>query len=138
MLAQLIYVSDRKADCTEKEIGVILEACQRNNPALGITGVLLYNEKKFLQLVEGDYKVLLDTYDKIKKDSRHEKCVMLSCAAIKEKSFPTWNMGVKKVDGMLEILTEISKDEKAYLENLFSGQSDESTKTSLLIQKMFR
>jgi hypothetical protein len=61
-----------------------------------LTGVLFYNDKKFFQLVEGESKVVMDTYYKIKKDTRHTNCIMLSCAPIIEKSFSSWNMGLKK------------------------------------------
>jgi Sensors of blue-light using FAD len=58
MLSQLVYVSNRKANCTEAEIEKILASCKKNNPPLNITGVLLYSDIKFIQLVEGEYKVI--------------------------------------------------------------------------------
>lgn len=138
MLAQLIYVSNRKSNCTEQEIEKILESCKKNNPPLGITGVLLYNDKVFLQLVEGEYKIIIDTYDKIKNDDRHEKCVMLSCGIIKEKSFSSWNMGLKKIDNTIELLTNISNEEKKYLEYLISGNEEkDGLKALQIIKKIF-
>lgn len=138
MLAQLIYVSNRKSNCTEQEIEKILESCKKNNPGLDITGVLLYNNKVFLQLVEGEYKIIIETYDKIKKDNRHEKCVMLSCVTIKEKSFSSWNMGLKKIDNTIDVLTNISKEEKKYLEYLISGNEEKDGLKALnIIKKIF-
>lgn len=138
MLAQLIYVSNRKSNCTEQEIEKILESCKKNNPGLDITGVLLYNNKIFLQLVEGEYKIIIETYDKIKKDNRHEKCVMLSCVTIKEKSFSSWNMGLKKIDNTIDVLTNISKEEKKYLEYLISGNEEKDGLKALnIIKKIF-
>ncbi len=138
MLVQLIYVSNRNSTCTEPEIQKILNSCKKNNPGLDVTGVLLYNDKKFLQLVEGEYKTILDTFDRIKKDTRHNNCVMLSCSPIKEKSFSSWNMGSKKINNSLEVLTEISAEEKKYLAHLISGNEEkDGSKALQLIKKMF-
>ncbi len=138
MLVQLIYVSDRKSTCTEKDIEKILDSSKKNNPGLGVTGVLFYNEKKFLQLVEGEYKIIMETYDKIKTDPRHERCIMLTCSPIKEKSFTSWNMGLKKIDNSLEILTEITSEEKKYLNYLISGNEEkDGLKALQLIKRIF-
>ncbi|MEQ9165113.1 MAG: BLUF domain-containing protein, partial [Fulvivirga sp.] len=48
MLSQLVYVSNRKPNCTEEEIEKILASCKKNNPPLNITGILLYSDKKFI------------------------------------------------------------------------------------------
>ena len=138
MLVQLIYVSNRKTNCTEKEIENILNSCIKNNPESEVSGVLFYNEKKFLQLVEGEYKIIMDTYDKIKKDFRHENCVMLSCSPIKEKSFTSWSMGLKKIDNSLALLTNTNEDEKKYLTSLLAGNEEkDGSKALKLIKKIF-
>ena len=61
-----MYISNRDKLCSNKEIEKTLESCKKNNPSLDITGVLLYDDSKFIQLVEGDLKTLLSLYDKIK------------------------------------------------------------------------
>ena len=53
MLSQLVYVSNRKQNCSAEEIEKILNSCKKNNPPLDIEGVLLYSNTKFIQLVEG-------------------------------------------------------------------------------------
>ena len=138
MLVQIIYVSNRKTNCTEKEIEEILKACKKNNASLHLTGVLLYNEHKFLQLVEGEYKVTMEMYDKIKKDNRHENCILISSLFIKERSFPSWQMGLKKVDNSLEIISDISESEKKYFQQLIAGkQENDGSKAVQLIKKIF-
>ncbi|MCU0390557.1 MAG: BLUF domain-containing protein, partial [Thermoflexibacter sp.] len=51
MLIHLVYVSYKSESCTETEIENILNICHKNNPLVGITGILLYSEKKFLQYI---------------------------------------------------------------------------------------
>lgn len=140
MLSQLVYVSNRnKNNSSENEIESILEACKRNNPDLGITGALLYSNQKFLQLVEGKNDVVMGLYDKIKKDSRHQNCVMLSYTPIKEKTFPSWHMGSKKINtNEIDYKTNISAEDKLIFSKLLSGTETDGSKTKEIIQKFFK
>ncbi len=139
MLAQLVYVSKRKAKCTEEEINNILAACKRNNPNLGITGVLLYSRDKFIQLVEGENKTIMSLYDKIRDDSRHENCVMVSLSPIKEKSFPSWHMGSKKMkDNMMEYDTDISSEDRKIFDAILTGKEQDGDKVLKSLQKFFK
>ncbi|HET8858931.1 BLUF domain-containing protein [Marivirga sp.] len=139
MLSQLVYVSNRTNKPSEKEIEDILEACKRNNPDLGITGALLYSDEKFLQLVEGENSTIMGLYDKIKQDKRHENCVMLSYMPIKEKSFPSWHMGSKKIKSdSIDYKTNITPEDKVIFSSLLSGNEADGSKTKEIIQKFFK
>lgn len=138
MLSQLVYVSNRKAACTQGEIEKILVACKKNNPPLNITGVLLYSDTKFIQLVEGDAKVIMSLYDKIKLDSRHSNPMMLSYGAIKEKTFPSWHMGTKNIGGNeVDFKTAISPDDKVLFDNLLNGKEEDGKRILNLLKKFF-
>lgn len=138
MLSQLVYVSTRKPNCTQEEIDNILAACKKNNPPLGITGVLLYNDEKFIQLVEGEAKVLMTLYDKIKTDDRHKNCMMISYSPIKEKSFPSWHMATKKLGkGTIDYNTEISAQDKPFFDEILLGKEADGTRVLNLLKKFF-
>lgn len=138
MLSQLVYVSKRNANCTEEEITDILEACKKNNPGLGITGILMYNENKFIQLVEGDSRTIMNLYDKIKDDSRHSNCIMVSLSPIKEKTFPSWHMGSKNVsDNVMDYDTQISAEHKRTFDNILSGKEQDGDRVLKTLQKFF-
>ncbi len=138
MLSQLVYVSSRKSNCTEAEIEKILLACQKNNPHSQTTGVLLYSQNKFIQYLEGDSKHLLNLYDKIKTDGRHEKVMMISYGPIKEKTFPSWHMATKKVSGEeIDFRTDISQEDKKVFKQLLKGGEQEGAKVLSLLKKFF-
>ncbi len=138
MLSQLVYVSNRKPTCKQEEIDKILNSCKKNNPSLNITGVLLYSDTKFIQLVEGDAKVIMDLYDKIKKDTRHSNPMMISYNAIAVKSFPNWHMGTKKIaNGEVEFKTDVTNNEKIAFNNILSGKEAEGQKVLNLLRKFF-
>jgi hypothetical protein len=138
MLSQLVYVSNRKTNCTAEEIEKILASCKQNNPPLNITGVLLYSEVKFIQLVEGDAKVIMNLYDKIKKDPRHSNVMMISYNPIKEKSFPSWHMGtrdISKTDVLFK--TDISAEDKKVFTEILGGKEENGQKVLNLLKRFF-
>lgn len=138
MLSQLVYVSQRKSTCTQAEIDKILASCKKNNPPLNITGVLLYSDSKFIQLVEGDAKVIMTLYDKIKLDPRHSNPMMISYGPIKEKSFPSWHMGTKKIFGNeVDFKTDITADDKTVFNSILSGKEESGQKVLSLLKKFF-
>jgi hypothetical protein len=138
MLSQLVYVSNRKPNCTAAEIDKILASCKKNNPPLDITGILLYSETKFIQLVEGEAKVIMGLYDKIKADDRHSNTMMIAYSPIKEKSFPSWHMGSKKLTSSdVEFNTEISAEDKVIFDNLMTGKEENGQKVLGLLKKFF-
>lgn len=138
MLSQLIYVSNRKPSCTEAEIEKILASCKKNNPSLEITGVLLYSDSKFIQLVEGEAKVIMSLYDKIKLDTRHANCMMISYGPIKEKSFPSWHMGSRKLAGSnIEYKTDITGDDQKVFDGILSGKEQDGQKVLNILKKFF-
>jgi hypothetical protein len=139
MLAHLAYVSVRKKNCTDHEIEKILASCKTNNAPLDVTGVLIYSENRFVQYVEGESTVLTSLYDKIKKDARHEKAVMISYSPIASRIFPSWQMGSRKLaSDDVNFLTDITTEDKAEFKNILSGRETEGAKVRDLLVKFFK
>ncbi|ADR21490.1 blue-light sensor BLUF [Marivirga tractuosa] len=139
MLSHLVYVSVRKKECTEEEIDKILAACKRNNPELDVTGVLLYSKTHFLQYLEGDYKEISGLYEKIKTDDRHKNVVLITTGQIKERSFPSWEMGSKEInEEKVEFQTDLSKEEAKTFQDIISGKDQEGNRSIQLIKKFFK
>ena len=138
MLSQLVYVSNRKKNCTEEEIENILALCKKNNPPLDITGILLYSDTKFIQLVEGEYKVINDLYNKIKTDSRHDQSRLISIGPIQQKAFPSWHMGARKIaNNEVDFKTSISPKDKEKFKDLLSGKEENGQKVLGLLKRFF-
>lgn len=138
MLSQLVYISSRTANCTQAEIEKILQSCQKNNASLDITGLLLYSETKFIQYLEGDAKQILDLYDHIKGDRRHEQVRMLSYGIIKERAFPSWHMATKSLSqNEVAFRTDISDEDKQTFKQLLNGQHPADSRMQPLLSKLF-
>ena len=137
MLSHLIYVSQRKASCTETEIQKILDACIRNNGKADITGVLLYSETQFIQYLEGNYTKIIHLYDQIKGDTRHKSPVMVSSSPIKTRTFPSWQMGARKLGGDIEYKTTLGPGERKVFVEILSGIKQHDQKALALLKKFF-
>lgn len=139
MLSQIIYVSKRNANCTSDEIDKILNSCKKNNPPLNITGVLLYSDHKFLQCVEGESNVIKGLYDKIKGDYRHKQCMMISFGPIKERKFPSWHMGSKKIaNDSTEYDTDITDNDSKVFASILEGNEADGELVRGIMEKFFK
>ena len=69
------YVSTAHKDLQEQEVDDIMNKTNKFNKAQNISGILLYNERNFFQLLEGEKKTVEDLYAKIIKDSRHDNII---------------------------------------------------------------
>ena len=96
-MLQLTYISSTTKLVTEGDVDQILAASRRNNTAAGITGLLLYDGRRFLQALEGEQPVVERTYARIKADPRHRAVVLLGSADVTERAFGNWSMAAERV-----------------------------------------
>lgn len=90
---KLLYISTETRPTTDSDVISILEASRRNNPELGVTGLLLYRVGYFLQLLEGVEPEVIKLFQHLKKDGRHSACDILSQFSGENRIFPKWSMG---------------------------------------------
>ncbi len=91
-LITLVYTSMATRPMTEKDLLDILEVSRRNNTADEITGLLLYHNGNFMQVLEGPRANVEHTYKRIALDKRHRYVVTVLKQAIKERAFGAWKM----------------------------------------------
>lgn len=97
MMIQLIYASRATHAMTEKELEKVLAVARSRNSKQGITGLLLYAEEKFLQVLEGEEREVNDVYASIIKDPRNSGNVIYERKTISKREFPDWSMGFRQV-----------------------------------------
>ena len=91
MISQYLYISTAPS-LARSDVDAILAASQRNNAARGVTGLLLYNGRNFLQLLEGDESELVSLMVKISHDPRHTGISMIDRKMVDERVCPNWAM----------------------------------------------
>ena len=93
MLVQCLYASRLAAAQAESQIDSIMEQSRRNNPRLGVTGILCFTNDVFIQVREGGRDEVCDLYNKIVGDARHRDVRLLVYGEISERRFSNWTMG---------------------------------------------
>jgi hypothetical protein len=98
MLVRLLYASRAPAPLTASVVDSILEESRRNNPRLGITGILCFSDDLFIQVLEGGRDQVCELYNTIVRDDRHFNVRILSYEETCERRFGGWTMGQVNID----------------------------------------
>jgi hypothetical protein len=98
-MIQLAYVSTATRLMSSEDLAQLLEQSRDFNAANDVTGMLLYKDRSFLQVLEGSEAVLMPLYDRIRRDRRHEKVKTLFMTDVPARDFGEWSMGFKNLDG---------------------------------------
>lgn len=134
MLQQVIYVSrmTKSADVA-KTLENILQSARKNNAKLSVTGLLVHDNESFLQVLEGEEKILDTLYAVIERDKRHDQIKLLLRQDIEEKEFGEWSMASANItlnESLLEGLIDLkdfniknldSQMAKSVLKKFFQG-----------------
>ncbi len=93
MLVRCLYASRTVGPLTPDVMDSILEQSRRNNPRLGITGLLCVSGDVFIQVLEGGRDEVCDLYKAIVGDPRHSQVRLLVYEEVTERRFGNWTMG---------------------------------------------
>lgn len=93
----LAYFSTATKHFTEEELNLLLKNSQQKNQERGITGILLFIEGCFLQILEGEQATVNALYNKVKKDTRHSDILRIFKGETTERVFKKWSMGFKNI-----------------------------------------
>jgi hypothetical protein len=96
-LVLLAYSSVGTHHFEQNELVDLLAFARNFNDQNGLTGMLLYVDDSFFQILEGDPKTLDDLYSRIEIDTRHTHVIKLIEMPIQDRSFSEWSMGFAKV-----------------------------------------
>lgn len=98
----ITYVSKATEDYSQAQLLALLEVCHRNNLRDKLTGQLLYKDREFMQVLEGDEMVLKRVFEKICRDKRHKNILILDEGFIQQREFDDWTMGFNNLDEELQ------------------------------------
>lgn len=98
MLMRLIYASETTRPLGPSDVEALLTHARRNNARRDLTGMLLFDSRHFLQVLEGGRRVVSDLYSKLAQDPRHQNLLLLACEAIEQRRFNDWDMGFAAAD----------------------------------------
>ena len=98
MLRRLIYTSRASQTMTPATLLDILDTSRHNNDSRAITGMLVFANGDFLQVIEGPEDAIETLFNRIQDDPRHTHCRVFSDTTIAERLFKDWHMGFREID----------------------------------------
>ena len=112
----LVYVSSAVSPFSKSELADLLARSRANNESLGISGMLLYKDGNFMQVLEGEEKQVLALNAKISKDPRHHGMMVLLREHRTERTFSECSMAfrdlnsdeVKRLPGFNEFMNNLT------------------------------
>lgn len=107
----------------------LLEVSRSRNSASGVTGLLLYANGNFIQLLEGEKEDVLATRARIEEDPRHRGLVVLLEGPCEKRDFQDWSMDFRKVN-------KADGDMIPGFRSFFAEKSDLSEKRSAAVRML--
>lgn len=93
----LIYPSWATVPVTDALLQELLAESRIYNALHEMTGVLLYGNGQFVQVLEGEEEAVQALYERIKRDPRHRDAVTYADKAIVQRAFGDWAMAFHPV-----------------------------------------
>jgi len=93
MLHHIAYVSTAVHLMSTDELTEILDQARAINQDAGVTGLLLYKDRSFVQVLEGEESTVREIYGRILVDPRHTRVTTLFDEPLARRDFGDWSMG---------------------------------------------
>jgi predicted sulfurtransferase len=116
-IVELVYYSISNTEQTSESMSNILAPSREFNSKNNITGCLLFHNKIFLQLLEGEKEAVQSLYKKIKNDNRHSNVTLIAEEDAKERMFPGWSMAFHELSSSDKNVNQFIKNIDFYSEN---------------------
>ena len=131
MTYSICYFSTINAPLTEDELYQLLHSSANKNKKDDITGILIYADGNFMQVLEGQEKLIKKLYRKISRDRRHKNVIKVSEMMYTDKIFEAYGYGFTVIDDK-ENINSLNK----YLDWLHNHPS-EKIATFINLMKQF-
>ncbi|WBU37494.1 BLUF domain-containing protein [Homoserinibacter sp. YIM 151385] len=88
-----LYTSRSREPFDDGALDALLRTSRAANAERRITGMLLYRGGRFVQVLEGPRRAVLELLDRIRDDERHSDVRVLIDGPIAGRDFDNWSMG---------------------------------------------
>ena len=134
LMQRIIYVSSARHSVQPEHIADILSSSRRNNARANVTGLLIFHEGMFLQVLEGEEEVVSELYARISGDSRHGNCRLLMREEIDERAFESWAMAFRLGADLESRQIQYLQDVRSVADRFDAGQFGDHPETNILLR----
>lgn len=108
-LKTITYTSFASLDLTVGDLEAVHQTSRNQNAIHDVTGLLVFNGTRFLQVIEGGTSAIEALIENIRRDWRHSGLEIRDDRPIEKRCFPHWRMELVRVSaGYFEARQTIS------------------------------
>ena len=96
-LKTLTYTSRARLDLGDEDLAAIHQTARHLNALDGISGLLLFDGSRFLQIIEGAEDAIDNLVERLRMDRRHSAFEIRDERYVEQRSFPDWSMELVRV-----------------------------------------
>lgn len=97
---QLVYRSQATSPPTPEQLQQLVQRARQANTAAHITGLLLYCDGQYIQVLEGPHEAVQRLFVRINHDPRHQQVVVVSQGHLPVPQFAGWRMAFGFADAL--------------------------------------
>jgi hypothetical protein len=134
-LKTLTYTSRARLDLTDSDLERNHQTARHLNTLDGITGLLVFDGSRFLQIIEGAETAIDDLVERLRRDGRHSAFEVRDERVVRKKSFSGWSMQLVRVssgyrNARPELASLLPDEISAEVRELALRMSDELSTTA--------
>lgn len=99
---RLIYISSATTGMSPPELLKLLAIARERNARADVTGMLLYRDQSFMQVLEGAEAAVRSLFARIERDPRHENVALISRGPVMSRDFADWSMAFRDLSRSTE------------------------------------
>lgn len=108
----IVYMSRATKILSEEELHYLCEQSSSYNRDVGVTGFLVFDGYRYMQVIEGNAAVVEDLMLQISKDTRHTHIVYMDNSPLQERAFAGWALacvGFQDNTTAAKLLTDVKR-----------------------------
>jgi len=104
-MLQIVYTGTANQEFSSADLERLLAGARRRNQTVGVTGMLVFHDRIFLQALEGEKRAVNEIFASIQVDARHRDVTVLHRGPdLEQRVFGDWPMGFTDFTGAADFL----------------------------------
>ncbi|WP_417700525.1 BLUF domain-containing protein [Pseudophaeobacter sp.] len=95
-----VYISAAMNLFSDAQLEALLAVARRNNQRDHISGLLMYHDGSFLQVLEGEREAVEACVTRIAANPNHKQFLRLVQGEVSDRLFPAWSMGFARPEDL--------------------------------------
>lgn len=130
MRLAICYVSSAASNLTKRQIDDLLRFTEEKNNRNNLSGIFLFSEGNFFQILEGEKEHVQALFKKIESDPRHTDLIIIFQKELAEAKFNRYKSSFVSADTRFS-----SQDMESYLSQVESFDPPVRTTVRYILQK---